>query len=120
MQAIAGALASRPASNAPAIPAASHCGAELQFDELPVSAALVAHMGEQRARELALSGGENYELCFTVSPSRIEDMMRDLPPDQWSYRRIGTLTVNSGTRVLHDGTVMDFSHSGWDHFTTPR
>lgn len=99
---------------------ASGCGAELQFDELPVSAALVAHVGEQRARELALSGGENYELCFTVSPSHIEDMMRALPPEQWSYRRIGTLTISSGARVLRDGIVMDFSHSGWDHFGAPR
>ena len=33
---------------------------------LPLSDALRGGVGEERARELALTGGEDYELCFTV------------------------------------------------------
>ena len=48
---------------------ASGCGVELVLDDLPVSEELVSAVGEQRARELALTGGDDYELCFTVRPS---------------------------------------------------
>ena len=48
---------------------ASGCGVELAFDDVPVSEELVSAVGEQRARELALTGGDDYELCFTVRPS---------------------------------------------------
>jgi hypothetical protein len=43
--------------------------------------------------------------------------MAELPPDQWGYRAIGTLQEVPGASVIAaDATVMDFSHSGWDHF----
>src|SRR6201999_3399331 len=45
---------------------ASGCGVQLDYEALPVSAALRAAVGEERARELALTGGEDYELCFSV------------------------------------------------------
>jgi thiamine-monophosphate kinase len=97
---------------------ASGCGATIEWERLPVSPQLVAVTGDTRARELALSGGEDYELCFTVSPTDVERMARELPPDRWGYAAIGVLNEAPGTFVSRSGTVMDFSHSGWDHFSS--
>ncbi|MBV8342565.1 MAG: thiamine-phosphate kinase [Gammaproteobacteria bacterium] len=95
---------------------ASGTGVELDFGAVPVSAALVAAVGDARARELALTGGDDYELCFAVHDSGVARLLGELPPDRWGYTRIGTLRAASGAVVLSAGTVMEFSHSGYQHF----
>lgn len=96
---------------------ASGCGVELAYHEVPVSEALVHAIGDERARELALTGGDDYELCFSVRPAQIGRLMAELPPERWGYTRIGTLRQAPGADVIRDGAVMSFSHSGFDHFT---
>lgn len=98
---------------------ASGCGVEIGYDEVPVSDALVSAVGEERARELALTGGDDYELCFSVRPAHVGRLLAELPPQRWGYRRIGSLRESPGADILRDGTVMSFSHSGYDHFMTP-
>ncbi len=95
---------------------ASRCGVEIDFDALPVSAQLVTLVGDARARELALTGGDDYELCFTVAPTEVARLEHDLPPAEWGYRRIGVLREATGATVTRGGTVMQFSHSGYEHF----
>jgi thiamine-monophosphate kinase len=96
---------------------ASGCGVEIEFDSVPVSDALVVAVGNATARTLALTGGEDYELCFTVHPDTVARMRQALPPEQWGYRSIGVLGAAPGPRVLAaDASVMDFSHSGFSHF----
>ena len=95
---------------------ASGCGVEIVFDDVPVSEALVGAVGELRARELALTGGDDYELCFTVSPSDVGRLRHNLPPERWGYCCIGTLREASGTVVTSNGNVIELSHSGYDHF----
>jgi thiamine-monophosphate kinase len=96
---------------------ASGCGVELAYRDVPISQALVQAVGEERARELALTGGDDYELCFSVRPAQVGRLTAELPPERWGYTRIGTLREAAGADVLRDGTVMNFSHSGYDHFT---
>ena len=98
---------------------ASGCGVEISYDEVPVSEALKRTVGEERARELALTGGDDYELCFSVRPNHIARLLAELPPQRWGYTRIGTLREAAGADVLRDGTVISLSHSGYDHFETP-
>jgi thiamine-monophosphate kinase len=86
------------------------------LEELPVSEALSLTLGEERARLLALSGGDDYELCFAVPPARLARLGAELPAERWNYRRIGVLSETRGARVLRAGTVMEFSHSGYQHF----
>lgn len=96
--------------------AASGVGVELAWEALPLSESLRAALGAERARELALTGGDDYELCFAVHPDRVATMAAELPPQRWGYTRIGTLRATPGTVVQRDGTVMEFSHSGYEHF----
>jgi thiamine-monophosphate kinase len=97
---------------------ASGCGVTISYDEVPVSEALRGAVGEERARELALTGGDDYELCFSVRPAHVARLLTELPPERWGYTRIGALREPSGADVLRDGAVMSFSHSGYVHFRT--
>lgn len=95
---------------------ASGCGVELTHEHIPVSESLVEAVGDERARELALSGGDDYELCFTVSPANVARLRQEIPPDRWGYSPIGTIRESPGSVILKDGNVMEFAHSGYDHF----
>ena len=95
---------------------ASRAGAELAWADVPLSQPLLAVSGEERARELALGGGDDYELCFAVPPRNIARLTEMLPPQEWRYARIGLLRGAPGAVVVRDGTVMEFSHSGYEHF----
>jgi thiamine-monophosphate kinase len=97
---------------------ASGCAIEIEFADVPLSEELVKAVGQQRARELALTGGDDYELCFTVPPSEVDRLRHNLPPERWGYCCIGTLREGSGAAVTEHGNVIEFSHSGYDHFAT--
>jgi thiamine-monophosphate kinase len=99
---------------------ASGCGVELDHGLIPVSQQLVRAVGDERARELALTGGDDYELCFAVRPAHVGKLLAELPPERWGYSRIGTLREAAGAEVLRGGAVMNFSHYGYDHFVTRR
>ncbi len=49
---------------------ASHCGAEIDIEKLPVNKVLIDLMGAQAAAQYAFIGGDDYQLCFTVSPAQ--------------------------------------------------
>lgn len=99
---------------------ASGCGVELDYEALPLSAALLEAVGAERAHELALTGGDDYELLFSVPPSRAGALLRDLPADEWGYTRVGALRREPGAVVKREGSVIDFSHCGFDHFAAQR
>ncbi|EGG28288.1 hypothetical protein IMCC3088_501 [Aequoribacter fuscus] len=71
--------------------------------QIPLSQALLDSMGHQRALELALHAGEDYQLCFTL-PASIT------PPD--TCRVIG-LVVTERTLTV-DGKPVDAK--GFSHF----
>lgn len=100
--------------------AASGCGVEIAWESLQVSSHLASVVGDERARELALTGGDDYELCFCVPPGRVDALLNALPPEEWGYHRIGTLRADVGAIVTRQGSVIEFSHSGFDHFARER
>lgn len=95
---------------------ASGVAAEICLEALPLSEQLRGALGEERARMLALTGGDDYELCFAVPAARLARLHADLPPQRWGYAQIGTLRAGSGACVVRAGSVMEFSHSGYQHF----
>ena len=96
--------------------AASGCGAEIDAATLPVSDALINAVGREVAREYALTGGEDYELLFTVPLSRLGAMTHAIALGLGPVTRIGSLVSGNGVRVLARGGVMQFSGAGFDHF----
>ena len=98
--------------------AASGCGAELDAAALPVSESLLSAVGREAAREYALTGGEDYELLFTVPLARLGAMTNAVARGLGPVTRIGSLVAGKGVRVFARGGVMQFSGSGFDHFAT--
>jgi thiamine-monophosphate kinase len=96
--------------------AASSVGLEILEERLPLSGALREVLDEPSARALALSAGDDYELCFAVPAQSLARLERELPAAQWGYTRIGALRAARGAVVMRDGAVIEFSHSGYQHF----
>lgn len=95
--------------------AASGVGAELDLDALPLSTALPGVFGVDTARELALTGGDDYELCFTVPPASVDAMHTALAAVGAHATRIGVIVEGQGVRAI-DGAPLAAMRSGWDHF----
>jgi thiamine-monophosphate kinase len=95
---------------------ASGCGVSLDYASLPVSLALRAAVGEERARELALTGGEDYELCFSVPAVKLAQFSARCPATQFGWSRIGVLEPQRGAVVQRGASVMQVSPRGFDHF----
>ncbi len=64
------------------------------------------------AEQLALSGGEDYELLFTVPPRREPALRRT----GMAYHLIGEVTAGRRLRVQRDGRELAVSGLGFDHF----
>lgn len=97
---------------------ASGTGAVIEAEALPIEPAARRwfEQGGTPAVEAALSGGEDYELLFAVSPklrSRLKGIQRvakDLP-----VTRIGQLTEDRALVLKRDGRVEELP-SGFTHF----
>ena len=96
--------------------AASGCGAEVDAKALPLSESLSGAVGRELAREYALTGGDDYELLFTVPLARLGAMTTAISQGLGPVTRIGSLVAGKGVRVFARGGVMQFSGSGFDHF----
>lgn len=102
---------------------ASHVGAVVEIDNLPVSNAAgeVCAASGGRLLEWVLSGGEDYELLFSAEPGAVP-RIRKLLSDATGLRcsRIGTITRDAGAvRIIHkDGSeaALAKDRRGWDHF----
>ncbi len=104
------------AADAGRLAVASGCGLRIDAERLPLSAALRAHAGEAAAVRLALTGGEDFELCFTVPPSRVSALDARLANVKCPVNCIGVLQREAGMRVLDREKPVRFALQGYDHF----
>jgi len=75
--------------------------AEFHLDKLPVLPELAKTFGRDIATQLALTGGDDYELCFTVPERKLrwlESMCEDL---EAGITVIGKITAHTGDTGLH-------------------
>lgn len=100
--------------------AESRVGAAVALSSIPVAPALeglCADMGADPL-QLALGGGEDYELLATVPPEAVEPAAAQL------RRRFGTRLTDVGeiradegpARLVEEGTGAPLEAVGWDHF----
>ncbi|HEY5672312.1 MAG TPA: thiamine-phosphate kinase [Malonomonas sp.] len=94
--------------------AASAVGAIIELDRIPLSDAFRAEQQRNpRLLDLALTGGEDYELLFT---SRCQDLDQraELSP---AVTRVGSITVAPGIQCRQaDGSLYQCQRGGYDHF----
>lgn len=97
--------------------ARSSVGAEIVSDELPVLSELVALVGVERAHEFALTGGDDYELCFSVPPKFESNLPRLATKSGVPLCRIGWITHEPGVRVIDSyGRSAPSIRTGYRHF----
>ncbi|AKU93044.1 thiamine-phosphate kinase [Vulgatibacter incomptus] len=94
----------------------SAVGAELYEENLPLSPE-VKRLGAE-GLELALGGGEDYELLFAVAPERVAPFVRAAKRRGESLTRIGRIVEGRGIRLLGKGgaPLPLPASAGWDHF----
>jgi len=87
---------------------ASGVGGELDIDALPLSDAIVEHFDLDERRNFALTGGDDYELCFTANA----DDVAGIP----GITQIGTVSPTPGLICRLHGDVVELDDSGYRHF----
>jgi len=95
--------------------AASGCAATLEIERLPLSTALRHALGADAAG-VALSGGEDYELCFCVAPARAGELAAIAEHTGQALTRIGAVHAGGALTLTSGGKVMQFSATRFDHF----
>ena len=92
----------------------SGLAARVEIGRLPLSGELNAYAGREQARQLAWSGGDDYELCFTVSPEN-EDRLASIPA-QAPVTRIGELYRGEGLELTLEGDPWQPASGDFTHF----
>lgn len=96
----------------------SGVGAELAADALPCSAALRATFDASTRRGFGLTGGDDYELCFTAAEQQVAKIQADLGTLGVPVTRIGRIVAGAGVRVTDaHGRAVAVLHAGWEHFS---
>ncbi|MGI9257556.1 MAG: thiamine-phosphate kinase [Gammaproteobacteria bacterium] len=95
---------------------ASHCGAVIDVERLPLSAELLSLFPPQSAQAFALSGGDDYELCFTAPAAKARAIEDELGALGTSAHRIGELVAGAGVECLRGGIAFLPFYSGHKHF----
>jgi len=93
----------------------SQLAAEIQFDAIPKVSA--GSIDEALLQQCVLSGGDDYELCFTVPAARRGEIDAIAQKLQLPLTRIGQIRTGQGCTVrAADGGVLKPKESGYDHF----
>lgn len=94
----------------------SRAGAEIEFDRIPIAAALQGLPLAERVA-LALGGGDDYELLFTAAPENATAIAAIGARIGLPLARIGTITAGSSLRLLDArGAPITVPARGFDHF----
>lgn len=95
---------------------ASKVGACLDVHALPIHPLVEKYQGEN-AVDFALSGGDDYELCFTVSAVKEQKLLASLAKVGLSCYPIGFIEEKAGLRMKKDsGEIRTLAPRGYSHF----
>jgi len=94
------------ASDLEKICAASNVGASVTVENLPLSQALTSHVDSKKAILLALTAGDDFELCFTAPPKL-----------KCNYPCIGQISNEKGLKLSDkNGKLIELKNKGYEHF----
>jgi thiamine-monophosphate kinase len=96
---------------------ASACGARIDLDAIPYSDAMQRQVAPEQALKWALTGGEDYELCFTVPEINRGALDVALHHAGAPFTCIGQLAPQSeGIQYLRGNRPVELGWQGFDHF----
>ncbi len=98
--------------------AASGVAGFLELADIPLSSQLTNLMDEDDALRFALSGGDDYELCFTASAA--EDEIAAIRESTGvAITRLGQVLKGSGLKCTRNGDQFDYQDAGYRHTFEP-
>ncbi|MFC2056348.1 thiamine-monophosphate kinase [Chloroflexota bacterium] len=95
---------------------ASKVGARIEIDRVPVQSAVKDNFGD-RAFELVLSEGEDYELLFTARAEVIDRVEEAVSCPITVIGEVMAKKAGEITLVDGKGNLVDLHRVGWEHFS---
>jgi thiamine-monophosphate kinase len=98
----------------------SGSGAQIHLNKLPLSTTFIAHIASigKEYFLLPLTGGEDYELLFTIPPEREKDTAALFTQIGTRFSVIGEIETEKGLRIIaEDGSPFTVAVTGYNHFT---
>ena len=95
---------------------ASQVSARIEVDRVPIRPEVKANFGDE-SLELALSGGEDYELLFTGSPEVVAQVKKTASCPITVIGEIIPGKRGEVTLVNSQGNPFHLGKTGWEHFT---
>ena len=92
---------------------ASKVGAQIQLDALPISEALYS-LTQQQQWQFALAGGDDYELCFTISAQNYQKLLQQQL--DINITKIGQITQHTDLTFVQNGLDHSLHFAGYQHF----
>jgi thiamine-monophosphate kinase len=88
----------------------SQVGACLDWEKLPLSDAVLSYIDDTNDWMLPLIAGDDYQLCFTVSPEKASHVPKHC-------QKIGIIEAEHGLRLNKSGTTQTLEVKGYEHFS---
>ena len=95
----------------------SQLGAKLLSDAIPMSSQMCDVAGDQ-ALQWALSGGEDFELCFTIPKEAWPSMQQALQGHHIKVSQIGEIVEQTGIQLYQNNIWRPVEKAGFNHFQT--
>ncbi|MDE2429761.1 MAG: thiamine-phosphate kinase, partial [Burkholderiales bacterium] len=93
--------------------------AQLNLDQVPAGPVLQTHTLSLR-RQFTLSGGDDYELCFTAPGENRDAVIAAAQHCLTPVTRVGRIVAAPGLQLLDaQGQTIKMTLNSFDHFTTP-
>jgi len=95
---------------------ASQVGARIEVERVPIQSEVTANFGDS-ALELALAGGEDYELLFTADSKTIDKIKTAISCPVTIIGEIVAGKIGEITLIDREGKLFNLPKGGWEHFT---
>jgi len=97
---------------------ASACGAVVNLTEIPCSTVVSEVINLKDSWALPLTGGDDYELCFTINPKHLDQVIQIGKSLGVSVTSIGEIKTEAGVICLdNDSNVVENEYLGYKHFS---
>lgn len=96
----------------------SKLGAKIYFDKIPLSAEFISNITDgSLIVPLVLSGGDDYELCFTIPVIKQTEFESTMQENNIMVTCIGEIESQCGVRCIKDNHEITIQDMGYDHFS---
>jgi len=96
----------------------SGVGATIYFENIPLSKEFNLNLTDDiLIASLVLSGGDDYELCFTIPSGKQADFEKDINEKNILATCIGEIDAGTGVKCIKSNKEIDIQNYGYQHFS---